>query len=669
MKATTPPLKQFTLTCLMLICLSALHPAMAAEEGNISPEDKYTWSESFGWINFRTDYGSVTVHDTYLSGYAWAGNIGWISLGNSNGGPYQNDSAQNWGVNTDPGGNLSGYAWSEAAGWISFKTSYSQVTMDTEGRFDGYAWSQNLGWIHFKNHDPAYNVRKINIAPVLVSTNPELTGLTENDTDNAGVLISEILADAVTDVGNGALEGIAIYSLVSGNGEWQYSSDDGATWEPVGTVSETAALLLTFQDRIRFVPGTPGDDAASFAYYAWDQTSGISGEKADVSARGDMSAFSIQGDTASVQVVLVIDVSGQITYFSNGEPVSQVQLVIEGEDGSSYTAETDENGYFTLSGMAPGGYTLRPSKSGNPGTETLSSSDASKIARYVVRDYEFDEYQELAADVNENSRITGLDASDLARHSVGLMPEMNESGNHWGFVPDAVSYSSLSSDSENQDFAAVRLGDVSGNYSLLAQKPPRDRIPLKTGEIQVKTGGRLILPIVLNSGTDIEGIDIRVFYDEASLNATDVTLARGKLEYEDYRLVANPHEPGLVSAGIFATTGNLFTGDGVMVYIAFDVIGASSGSLIEFLKFDCNERAVSPSNDETRDSGEVFGGFYTGGEIFQRLVLRTGETGYDLSQDDLNGDGKIGTQDAVSALIQGNLEAAVRVLRCVSGKN
>jgi hypothetical protein len=669
MKATNIPLKQFTLTCLMLICLSALYPAMAAAEGNISPDDKYAWSESFGWINFRTDYGSVTVHDTYLSGYAWAGNIGWISLGNSNGGPYQNNSAQNWGVNTDSAGNLSGYAWSEAAGWISFKTAYSQVTMDTEGRFDGYAWSQNLGWIHFKNDAPAYNVRKINIAPVLVSTNPELTGLTENDTDNEGVLISEILGSAVTDVGNGALEGIAIYSLVSGKGQWEYSADDGATWEPIDTVSETAALLLTSQDSIRFVPGASDDDSASFAYYAWDQTSGTAGEKADVSVRGDMSAFSIQGDTASVQVVLVIDVSGQITYFSNGEPVSQVQLVLEGEDGSSYTAETDEDGYFMISGMEPGNYTLRPSKIGNPGTETLSSADASKIARYVVRDYEFDEYQELAADVNENSRITGLDASDLARHSVGLMPEMNESGNHWGFVPDAVSYSSLSSDSENQDFAAVRLGDVSGNYSPLTQKPPRDRMLLKTGEIQVKTGERLILPIVLDSGTDIEGIDIRVFYDEASLSATDVSLAQGKLEYEAYQLVANTHEPGLVSAAIFATTGNLFTGDGVMVYIAFDVMGETSGAVIEFVKFECNERPVSPENNGTRDAGEVFGGFYTGGETLQRLVLRTGETVYDLSQDDLNRDGKIGTQDAVSALIDGNLKTAVRVLRCVSGKN
>ena len=52
---------------------------------NISPTDKYCWSETVGWINFHPTDGGVTVHEdgvaSYLSGYAWGENVGWIKNG------------------------------------------------------------------------------------------------------------------------------------------------------------------------------------------------------------------------------------------------------------------------------------------------------------------------------------------------------------------------------------------------------------------------------------------------------------------------------------------------------------------------------------------------------------------------------------------------------------
>lgn len=137
------------LLCLLLFGMSALEPAMA-DEGNIHTDQKYAWSEIAGWINFRPEHGGVTLHDNggdgYITGYAWAENIGWIKLGNNSGGPYNNTSASDWGVNADAGGNLSGYAWSEIVGWISFNPEHSQVTFDRDsGSFDGYAWAENIG--------------------------------------------------------------------------------------------------------------------------------------------------------------------------------------------------------------------------------------------------------------------------------------------------------------------------------------------------------------------------------------------------------------------------------------------------------------------------------------------------------------------------------------------
>jgi len=535
MKTIVIFIRTLTLTCLFLGSLLAVQPALA-DEGNISPTDKHAWSEGTGWISFRPTHGGVTVHVSYLSGYAWSGNVGWIRLGNGST-PYLNTDADNWGVSTDSEGNLSGYAWSEAAGWISFSTPpYSQMTMDPEGRFDGYAWSQNLGWILFRNDDPAYNVRKINIAPVLASSDPELTDLTDDHTDNDGVLISDIVADTITDVGDGAPEGVAIYSADPGNGEWQSSIDGGITWTPAENLSETAALLLGSEDRIRFVPDGIGSDNASFSFHAWDQTSGTSGENADISVRGGTTAFSTENDTASVTIHLILDISGTVVYVSDEAPVSGILLTLENADDVYETAETDENGWYVFSDVLPGDYTLTPSRDDASDPVCISSSDASDIARFVVGLYEFGDDQMAAADVTGNGTVTGTDAGMVSLYSAGLRTSMNEEGANWKFGPASLSLSANDSDVENQNFSATRLGDVSGNCSPGHERRTTVRTfqssdpgLSQTLKVFAEPGSVLSVPIVLNHGTGIRGIDIVAEFDEDVLGVAGVTLARGIL--------------------------------------------------------------------------------------------------------------------------------------------
>ncbi len=137
---------------------------LQAATGNISETEKYAWSETSGWFNFRPVHGGVTVQDTHLSGFVWAANIGWIKLGVDSQGPYGNSSKDDWGVNRDATGGLSGFAWSETVGWINFNPSHSQVAVDpTTGIFTGYAWAANRGYIHFQNEIPAYHVLTSNV--------------------------------------------------------------------------------------------------------------------------------------------------------------------------------------------------------------------------------------------------------------------------------------------------------------------------------------------------------------------------------------------------------------------------------------------------------------------------------------------------------------------------
>ncbi|MCP4108000.1 MAG: hypothetical protein GY749_21055 [Desulfobacteraceae bacterium] len=77
----------------------------------------------------------------------------------------------------------------------------------------------------------------------------------------------------------------------------------------------------------------------------------------------------------------------------------------------------------------------------------------------------FTEAEIKAADVTENGTVTSLDASNVARYKVGLITQLNDKNNHWTFQPGSAEYSPLGSDMKDQNFVAVRLGDVSGNWT------------------------------------------------------------------------------------------------------------------------------------------------------------------------------------------------------------
>ncbi len=159
-------------------------------------------------------------------------------------------------------------------------------------------------------------VNAVNDAPLLDSSgDTSLATINEDDTSNAGTLISAMIAsagsDRITDVDTGAVEGVAITGASSAYGSWQYSTNDGSNWHPLGTPTVAAARLLAADasTRIRFVPNTDfnGPIDAAITFRAWDVTAGTNGETADTGAGGGTSAFSVNTESASITVAAVND--------------------------------------------------------------------------------------------------------------------------------------------------------------------------------------------------------------------------------------------------------------------------------------------------------------------------------------------------------------------------
>jgi len=159
-------------------------------------------------------------------------------------------------------------------------------------------------------------INAVNDAPLLDNSGAmALVGINEDDVTSNGNSVGRIIEsaegegqDRITDVDAGALEGFAVIEVSSGNGEWQYSLNAGASWQAFGAVSNTSAVLLDEVARIRFVPAAGFHGASSFSFRAWDQTGGENGDSGvDVSLNGGSTAFSSASEMATIDVLAVND--------------------------------------------------------------------------------------------------------------------------------------------------------------------------------------------------------------------------------------------------------------------------------------------------------------------------------------------------------------------------
>jgi VCBS repeat-containing protein len=173
----------------------------------------------------------------------------------------------------------------------------------------------------------SFTVNPVNDAPVLDdSVTMSLSAIAEDEVTD-GTLISQIIAsaethgeDRITDVdqnlGVGYYgEGIAVYAADGAHGSWEYSTDNGVIWNPLGDVSQTSARLLVSNNftRLRFLPvvnwNTEGWGSAlpTVNFVAWDRSSGLNGGLADTSTTGGIMSFSTTGQSASISLLTLND--------------------------------------------------------------------------------------------------------------------------------------------------------------------------------------------------------------------------------------------------------------------------------------------------------------------------------------------------------------------------
>ncbi len=233
---------------------------------------------------------------------------------------------------------LSYRAWDETAG-----TAGTLFTVNGSG--GAYAFSSTEAVT-------TLTIEPINHAPTWTGTAPQLTPILPDTIAPSGESIDSIFSGNFSDVDGGTTIGIAVTGLVgTGQGSWEYLLSGSQSWQTVGHISPSTALLLSGIDQIRFVPASGFTGTVSLQAYAWDGSSGSDGSTVNLSSRGatgGTTAFS----TTSLSAPLAVDISP--TWIGSGAALTPVLTGTTNPAGDSVAAVFGAFFSVGTSGTKPG---------------------------------------------------------------------------------------------------------------------------------------------------------------------------------------------------------------------------------------------------------------------------------------------------------------------------
>jgi len=180
-------------------------------------------------------------------------------------------------------------------------------------------------------------------------------------------------------------------------------------------------------------------------------------------------------------------VAGTIHYYGSGQPVGAALAELQGD--SVMTATSAADGSYVRTDVAEGAWTIAPRKIGDRGP-AVSALDAAHVLQAVAGRRTLDARQRLAADVTGDGTVSALDATRILQLAVGAIPQLPAAqlcNSEWLFLaqpaaappasavapsftgstcqPGAITIPALSVDATGENFDAVLIGDVTGNWS------------------------------------------------------------------------------------------------------------------------------------------------------------------------------------------------------------
>jgi len=257
-----------------------------------------------------------------------------------------------------------------------------------------------------------------------------------------------------------------------------------------------------------------------------------------------------------------------------------------------------DEGIYRLDLFGSGPYTVTPSKVGGVNT-AINSFDAARIAAHVSSISSLSGNQLAAADTSGNGLIQSFDAALIARF-VTSIPGSGVVGT-WRFftipnipfpvgsTPTSRTYSSITGDLTGEDYTAILMGEVSGNWLNTGARPSDNEDPHTAAEdssgpirglevvlpsLVTPAMGEITIPVRVDHAAEngVVAYEFDLRYDPSVIQPMSDAVDTNATVSRALSVVANPSEPGLLRVAVYGALP--IDGDGILLNLRFTAVGA-----------------------------------------------------------------------------------------------
>lgn len=293
-------------------------------------------------------------------------------------------------------------------------------------------------------------------------------------------------------------------------------------------------------------------------------------------------------------------ISGTVTYANTNSGPSRLisNAIVSGvgfQTGCSTITHVLDGSYL-LSGFCPGEYTVSPIKTGGE-NGAITSYDAAKVAQHVAGNITLGPLQKHIANVSGDSTLTSFDAAMIAKFVAG--PPYGSSGigstAAWRFLPTQRLYPSTTGIVVNEDYGAVLMGEVSGNWTNTGARPASPSsiarsIGVTVPRLAVSQEKELIVPVTVEGAAkkNVISYEFDLRYDPSVIQPQIDPVSIAETVSRGLSVVTNVIEPGLLRVVVYGAMP--ISDDGVLLNLRFTAVGkAGSVSPISFEQIMFNE--------------------------------------------------------------------------------
>ncbi|MBK6698326.1 MAG: T9SS type A sorting domain-containing protein [Saprospiraceae bacterium] len=266
--------------------------------------------------------------------------------------------------------------------------------------------------------------------------------------------------------------------------------------------------------------------------------------------------------------------------------------------GNSKEIEVQANGNYSFNDLTKGGsYRIKSTYNEDP-LNGVSTQDIVLIQKHILGQQVLDSpYKYIAADANNSGSISAADISEIRKLILGIIPKFNQNES-WRFIPkgyvfqnknkpfpfeEEILHQNITTNCLNDDFYAVKIGDINGNVNLFNTAATRT-LGSYTIEVENKTihsEETVRIPIYASQDMSILGMQLALEFANG-LRIDKIESGTLPIQSEQYVLNQNDLILSFVSNNVI----NIKAGE-VLFYV--DVIKTSNQDIYSLVQINSNK--------------------------------------------------------------------------------